>query len=413
MGRGPGAIILASIGAVLVLGCSAAGDSGSSGRKPGASAGAGGTFGNAAGIAGGTITGGTGGSGGEIPGGIGQVVAPGEGAECAGVTQEAHTGPAPVDIIFALDNSGSMTFEATEVQGHMNAFAMGIIAAGIDVHVVIISDIGPPGFIMDPNQPPPPFPFPFPVPTGVSNGVCIGTPLGSGSCPDDTNLPGYLHVPVEVQSHDALFQLIMQFPNYQSSLRTTSLKYFAVVTDDESSMLADQFTQMVSTLAPGWFNSWKFFGVFCHPNECTVGFPEAPCVNPGVVYQQLVDQTGGIAGSLCQGQSDFKSVFDALAQTVVQNIELACEWAIPPVPMGETFAKNKVNVRYTPGGGAPEDIYWVETPAMCGDKGGWYYDDNTTPTKLQACAATCDRVKHDMAGKIEVRFGCLTIVRPD
>jgi hypothetical protein len=70
-------------------------------------------------------------------------------------------------------------------------------------------------------------------------------------------------------------------------------------------------------------------------------------------------------------------------------------------------------VRYTPGGGAPEDIYWVENASLCGDKGGWYYDSNEAPTKLQACATTCDRVKVDMAGKIEVRFGCLTIVRPD
>ena len=136
-------------------------------------------------------------------------------------------------------------------------------------------------------------------------------------------------------------------------------------------------------------------------------------MTPGVIYQELVDRTGGIAGSLCQGQSDFKSVFDALAQTIVQHIELACEWDIPPVPAGETFAKNKVNVRYTPGGSAPEDIYWVDNPSLCGDKGGWYYDSNEAPTKLQACATTCERVKHDMAGKIEVRFGCLTIVRPD
>lgn len=411
MGRGLGAVVRGLLGTALLLGCSA-GDSGTSGRKPAASAGAGGTFGNSDpdGIAGGTITGGTGATG-MMPPGFGPVASPAEGAECAGITQEAHTGPAPVDIIFALDNSGSMTFEAGEVQGHMNAFAMGIIDAGIDVHVVILSQIGPPGFINDPSMPPPPFPFPFPVPTGVSNGVCIGTPLGSGNCPDDTNLPGYLHVPVTVESHDALQHLIMQFPNYQSSLRTTSLKYFAVVTDDESQVTAEQFTMDVSTLAPGWFDSWKFFGVFCHDTMC-LGFPP-PCENPGVIYQQLVDQTGGIAGNLCQGQSDFKSVFDALAQTVVQNVELACEWAIPAVPMGETFQRNKVNVRYTPGGGAPEDIYYVSEPAMCGDKGGWFYDNPDAPTKVQACAATCDRVKHDMAGKIEVRFGCLTIVRPD
>lgn len=398
------------LAAVMVLaGCSASGETGRSGR--GAPA-AGATGGQGAGQAGttGPLGGNAAGAGGTsgTPGGIGTVTGIDEGQECAGVEQEAGNKPAPIDIIFAIDTSGSMTFETMEVQNNMNVFAEQIVNAGLDVQVVLLSELqGDPFDMLPPGFPPPPPGF-FP-----KMGICIPAPLGSGTCPEDSNPPGFFHLPQIIASTDSLIQLLMQYPSYKPSLRQKSLKYFVVVTDDESSMPPDQFISGVSALDPGWFDSWKFFGVFCFDTMC-LGLPP-PCETAGAVYRQLVDMTGGQAGSLCMGQSDFQSVFTALAQQVIQHTELACEWDIPPLPPGETmFFKNRVNVSYTPGsGGPPQDIYWVNDASKCGSEGGWYYDNNDTPTKVLACSKNCETMKVDLMGKVDIRFGCLTIARPD
>src|SRR6186997_144581 len=102
----------------------ASGSAGSAGN-----AGVGGNFGN--GGSGGTVD--IGGSGGRS--GSGNL---GDGAVCDGVTQEAINKIQPADIIFVVDNSGSMTAEAGFVQQNLNSFSRGITMTGIDVQVVLI-----------------------------------------------------------------------------------------------------------------------------------------------------------------------------------------------------------------------------------------------------------------------------------
>src|SRR5688572_28815304 len=111
----------------------------------------------------------------------------------------------PADIIFAIDSSTSMDEEIGFVQTNMNTFSQQISASGIDVHVVLIA-----------NE------------TGMRP-VCIGAPLGSGTCPGDSKAPNYVHVPVGVGSHDALDQIIDTFPMYQQYLRPEATKSFVVI----------------------------------------------------------------------------------------------------------------------------------------------------------------------------------------
>ncbi len=388
---------MALAGAVAVaVACSASTSGTGGGKGAGGSANGSGNGGAGAliGVGGTAGTGGNGVGGTSLGlGGSGAIGGLADGGECDAVSQQAENGFAPIDIIWAIDNSGSMTFEAGEVQNNMNAFANHILNYGLDVHVAVLSEPGPPN------------------PFGGTNGVCIPPPLGSGQCPTDTNLPIFLRVDVSVQSTDSLFKLIQHYPDYKPVLRKKSLKYFAVVSDDESNMQSMQFIQQVGQLEPGWFDTWKFFAVVCDGTPC-FGFPP-PCETTGAVYMDLANVTGGTIGSLCQGQSNFGSVFQALASTIVQQTELACEWDIPPPPDGQMFERNKVNVRYTPGtGGPPRDIYWVETASECGPEGGWYYDDNDAPTSVQVCKVNCDQMKSDTNGKVDVLFGCFTIAVP-
>ncbi|MGQ0505643.1 MAG: hypothetical protein ACT4TC_10010, partial [Myxococcaceae bacterium] len=57
--------------------------------------------------------------------------------------QNRPAGPRPVDIIFVIDNSGSMTSEIQEVERNINVnFAQIIQASGVDYRVILIAKHG-------------------------------------------------------------------------------------------------------------------------------------------------------------------------------------------------------------------------------------------------------------------------------
>jgi len=101
---------------------------------------------------------------------------------CASTTVTATdiTVVKPADIVFAIDGSGSMNEEIMFVQQYMNDFSQQIVDSGIDIRVLLLGS--PTGVA---NQG---------MGMGNQNGICIGAPLGSGTCPEDTNLPTFVHI---------------------------------------------------------------------------------------------------------------------------------------------------------------------------------------------------------------------------
>lgn len=373
-----------------VLGCSAA--SNESGDGFGGGSAAAGGAGNAGGAIGTGANGGSGAQGGSInTGGSGNGGGGGVGNTCAGVTQEANNAVLPADVIWTIDTSCSMTEETAAVRANMNNFSKQIANAGVDIRIVLIAEQYAPS------------PFPGIIP---DEGICIDAPLGSGKCPADTNPLGFNHIYQTVGSTNSLQLIIQTFPTWKTVLRPNSLKIFTVVTDDNSAMPAKDFTDQVNALDPALIkaNSWKVYGIYSFTN-C----PSA--ATPGKVYQELVSQTGGVAGDLCL--QNFKPVFDQLAAGIVGASKLDCGWTIPPPPAGETFNKTKVNVVFTPGGGPSQPpIIKVDSKAECGPQGGWYYDDENNPTTVLLCDTTCQAIQADPNGKIDIQFGCDTVTVP-
>jgi hypothetical protein len=383
--------LLAALGSLSLAACSA--PSGEGSRASG-----GVTTGGGAGIAaGGTwATGGTGGGIAESGSGTGGLASD---AACSAVRQKAESGLQPADIVFALDNSGSMDEEAKFVQTHMNVFSSAIFQANVEARVVIIS-----------------------AGSGQSNGVCIAPPLGSGQCPSDDKPPNYLHVKQSVGSNNALSRIVELFPQYASMLRAGASKHFVVVSDDNSSMSAAAFDQQIVPLLQGvdpLYSKYLFHGIYgfsfpsyltCFGNPaadpcCAPGFPFVYTAAVGKVYATLVQQTGGVAGNLCL--QNFLPVFQALSQSVVQSSKLACEWAIPPPDEG-TIDPSLVNVELTVGG-ATHSLGNVASASDCSSvQGGWYFDDPTAPTKVFACPETCQLVQGASDAEIEILFGCAT-----
>jgi hypothetical protein len=368
----------------LALSCSATSTGSHVGANGGTGAGGSGSGGT------GAINPGTGGTGAINPGTGGTGAGTGSGGSggaCAGVTQKAQNTVLPADVIWTIDTSCSMTEETAQVRQNMNAFSNQIANAGVDIHIVLIAEQYQQLFPGLPVQ-----------------GICIDAPLGSGQCPGDTNLPRFAHIFQTVGSTDSLSLILSTYPQWKAQLRPNSAKIFVSVTDDNSAMPAAEFTQKLNALDPNVIKSnlWKFDGIFCY-SQC----PSAATV--GTVYKDLVTQTGGVSGDLCL--QNFKPVFDALAKGVI-GTALTCNWAIPPVPQGQTFNPGKVNVVFTDDSGTQHTLYKVKSQAECGPKGGWYYDDDNKPTTVIACPASCSEIKASKKGEVQVKFGCDTKVIP-
>ena len=122
-------------------------------------------------------------------------------------------------------------------------------------------------------------------------------------------------------------------------------------------------------------------------------------------------QTGGVSGDLCD--QNFAPVFQDMATAVVQGAQIACVYDIPD-PMGDPIDFNQVNVEYVPGQSQPGNpIYYVPGGvADCGPMGGWYYDDPANPSQILLCDDTCNAVQGNPDGKINVKFGCETLIGP-
>lgn len=311
--------------------------------------------------------------------------------ECAEITEMAENKKQPADILFVIDNSGSMQVEAASVKANMNAFSSKIVASGIDVHVVLISALD-----------------------GLT-GMCIDPPLGAGNCPvKDTKLPTFLHIDDEVGSNNPLPKLLEHHPEWKASMRPDAAKHIVVVSDDNSEIGADAFDAAFLALDPS-YAGYKLHAIvgakdsddvlWCIQNAACCAFT----AQAGKVYLDLINKTDGVFGDLCK--QDFKPVFDVLSTEVIKNAGLACEWAIP-APMGDDVIDYaKVNVDFNDGMGNVTPIGKVDDPADCGNVvDGWYYDDPVKPTKILVCPQTCAKIQLAANASMAIKFGCETII---
>jgi hypothetical protein len=371
-----------------------AGAGGAGGTGMAGSAGSAGTAGVGEPIGGSSGLGGFGGLGGEG----------GNPEECSGVSETAENMVQPVDIIFGIDTSGSMGEEISFVQQNLNTFSQQIIDSGVDVRVIMLAtegtaDMADECIVFWPGTPC------IPV-SGDNFGVCIGAPLGSGTCPADSNPPVYQHVPVEIGSNDVLNIFISSYPQYSQFLRPGSLKHFVSITDDDATdgpyNNADAFIAAVAALDPdpAMWATWSYSSIYC--------FTECPAAaEVGLVHQDLVAKTMGVGGDLCL--QDFGPVFEKLATEVAESVQLACEWEIPPPPDDETFDSNKTNVELM------LDSTMELLPRLptgmtdCADLAAWRYDDEASPTKVLACPAACTRIQSATNASVKIVFGCDTV----
>jgi hypothetical protein len=334
--------------------------------------------------------------------------------QCSGVSKKAESQRLPSDIIWAIDTSGSMSGSFSAIENALNKFAQKMDAAAIDAHIILIAgagataDFGGAGFCM-------------PAPLG--SGQCGSAAQTNGSAPD-SQAPRFLHLDAAFGMSQAVPFILDNFPNYKHLLRPNARTQFVITEDFGPMMTADEVknhiegrAQATFTSTPAWDpplkeGTWQFNGVVCK-----AGLGIGPCILAVVPPQttlDLISSTGGLVGELqdaATGTADpFAELLDKLAQAVITGA-VSCEYEIPPPPDGLQFDPEKVNVEYTNGAQIVTVIPKLPaTQSACDTTVGWRYDNPAAPTRVVLCPAACKTVQSDAKARVDVKFGCKTIV---
>lgn len=353
-------------------------------------------------------------------------------AACASAVEEAKVEILPVDIIWMVDNSVSMQPAIDEVTKGLNAFATLIGSKNLDYKVIMLS-------LRSKTSP-------LTYNGSQKYAVCIPPPLaGDANC---GNGPRFFQSSIDVLSTQPLEQFLGTLGQttgytateakggeaWKNELRPTATRSIVVVSDDNSRLSAQDFEHFPGgknpfnslTLPPGilesaWgglFGGYVFHGLYGWGSETD---PNVKCQYPGgttppssgPTYTTLVQKTGGVRAKICAGASAWGPFFDQVAKAVQQGSKPSCELALPTPSQG-TLDPGKVNVRITDSSGTT-DLFKVGSASACDQSGGWYYDDPVEPTKVILCPSSCQAA--EKAGvttgnvKIEVLFGCVTIVK--
>jgi hypothetical protein len=145
------------------------------------------------------------------------------------------------------------------------------------------------------------------------------------------------------------------------------------------------------------------------------GFIAVPSIPTYVIGVGTTDSLNAIAAAggttqalLVDTNADTKQQFIDAMNKVRGSAQVPCEFLLPDPGGGNTLDPTRVNVAFTPNGGArPTSLLQATNLAECDPAtGGWFYDDNLTPTRITLCDASCGQVTADSSARVQVLLGC-------
>jgi len=147
--------------------------------------------------------------------------------------------------------------------------------------------------------------------------------------------------------------------------------------------------------------------------KAALGTPAIPTyvlgVGPDLDNLNTIASNGGTkAAFLVDTSQDAAAQLSAALGSIRSTTAVDCEYTIPAPPKGSTLAEGKVNVAYTSGAGTVTNILQDPTGVTCDKGSGWQY--NAAKTQILLCGKACSDVKADKGAKVQVLFGCDTMV---
>jgi hypothetical protein len=343
-----------------------------------------------------------------------------------------------VDIIVLLDNSGSMEEEAASVEANINLnFASVLTSSAVDYRVILISRHRSEPRSEDNEE--------------ANTSVCVQVPLsGLASC-DAASEPvfteRFYQYSTKLESDDsfdvALDTYLPMFDNeereekfdhapggWSAWLRPGAKKVFLEVTDaDETDVDADSvgevfsasaFASALVTMAPEHFGTdpthpgFVFHSIvgLAEKTPVTAAYlPDEPvtlerCGNEGDVtsagptYQELSRLTGGLRFPLCQFDA-YDVVFQRIAEDVVLQRDVACDFDIPDAPLGLNLNLDNVAIEYSSGTRGVTQLGQARTAEVC-QPNAFYIEGG----RLNLCPDACTQVRSDPLAAVRVLFTC-------
>lgn len=133
-------------------------------------------------------------------------------------------------------------------------------------------------------------------------------------------------------------------------------------------------------------------------------------VGPSLGNLNQIAQAGGSGQAYLVESGGSQELLAAL--NAIRKSALSCDYSIPILP-GKPLDFSAVNIRVKVGAsGAEQLISKVDGPSACGAAGGWYYDNNLTPTRITLCPATCSPMLATAGSRLTVLIGCRSVIIP-
>lgn len=116
----------------------------------------------------------------------------------------------------------------------------------------------------------------------------------------------------------------------------------------------------------------------------------------------IAEAGGTVKGLMIDSNSQIEQKIIAAMQKI-KGDTVTCDVALPGNI--DQYEPEDAEVSYVPSqGGTPIKLNQVGNASACGK--GWFFDNNTTPTKITLCPQTCTMVQSDPAAELDVGFGC-------
>ena len=373
------------------------------------------------------------------------------------------TSSRPVDVIFVIDNSGSMVEELKLIQDNINKhFAAVMNKAGLDYRVIMVVAHG-----------------------GSNNFVCIEAPLSTipkGGCanlssksPPGNNPGKFYHYSYDVQSNDSLCIILdtLTASNYRPDnfglapngwvkwLRKSAFKIFIEVTDDMPSciwypdsevpkgkksfndfnsslggmIIAMEWDKTLLKLFPEHFGTvnkrnYAFYSVagflekpaatdsdsglpidpngkiddLFTPSEGIVDDVCSTAVAAGQGYQWLSNLTGGLRFPICQA-GNFDLVFEKLATSIDSITKTICEINIPHEKVNGKIDLETVQIEVETIDGDLVILNRVDDQSSCTNMSNEFYYDSIANI-IVLCPNTCTESK-SVTKTIKMTAGCI------
>jgi hypothetical protein len=110
------------------------------------------------------------------------------------------------------------------------------------------------------------------------------------------------------------------------------------------------------------------------------------------------------------GQDVAAQFLDALE--TIRSGSIACEYLLPPTPVGSQLDLDRVNVALVEAQRSRDFLYVGDESGCDRAPLGWHYDAapaSGKATKIVACSQACDALRATTGGRVEIRVGCKTM----